>query len=674
MIARLIFALALALWGAALTRDRFDRWVAQTELPPTLAETSVTMHDRDGHVLRVYPVADGIWRMPITLDQVDPGFVTLLIRYEDKRFWAHPGVDPVALIRATGQAILNRGIVSGGSTLTMQVARLLEDGPTGRWSGKLRQIRVALALERHLTKAQILTLYLTHAPYGGNIEGIRAASRIWLGKSPARLTPEDAALLVALPQSPTQRRPDRHPRKAEAARNRVLHFAQTHGVYDPKSIAPGLRAPVPKTRATMPLLAPHLTDDLRRQHPHRTRFDLTLSARVQQSAEDIIARAARAQGPQISAAAIIADHETGEILASVGSPGYGAARGGYVDMTRALRSPGSTLKPLVYGLGFDQGLIHPDTLIHDGPVQFGRYAPRNFDGQFRGDVTVREALQQSLNIPVVRLLADLGPPRLMTALRRGGVQAQLPSGKPGLAVALGGVGVNLRDLVQLYAVMAQGGQGALLRDDLLAPRATSQRSLSEVASWHIADILRDVPPPPNAPRRKLAFKTGTSYGHRDAWAVGWDGQHVIGVWMGRVDGTPVPGAFGGDLAAPVLFDLFAALKPGFEPFPAPPPATLIGGNLPRPLQRYGSRYVSADQTAPQVTFPPDGSRFEHTESIALKLRGGQSPFTILANGAPIQTNLHRRELELSVPGAGFWTYVVIDKAGQSDRVTVHVTH
>lgn len=668
-----IFALTLALWGAALARDGFDRWVARTELPVTLAETSVTVHDRDGRLMRVYPVADGIWRLPVALDQVDPGFVNLLIRYEDKRFWSHHGVDPVALIRAAGQAALRGGIVSGGSTLTMQVARLLEDGTTGRWSGKLRQMRVALALERRLNKAQILTLYLTHAPYGGNIEGIHAASRIWLGKSAARLTPSDAALLVALPQSPTQRRPDRHSARAKQSRDRVLHFAQTHGIYTPQSVAAALHSPVPETQTALPRLAPHLADRLRAQHPHRARFDLTLNADLQRVAEQIIQRAARAYGPNMSAAALIADHETGEILASIGSPGYGSDHGGYIDMTQALRSPGSTLKPVVYGLGIDQGLIHPDTLIHDGPVQFGRYAPHNFDGQFRGDVTIRSALQLSLNIPVVRLMADLGPERLMTALRKGGMHAQLPGGKPGLAVALGGVGVSLHDLVQLYAVMAQGGQGRLLHSDLLAKHRTSQRVLSDVAAWQIADILRDVPPPPHAPRRKLAFKTGTSYGHRDAWAVGWDGQHVIGVWLGRPDGTAVPGAFGGERAAPVLFELFAALKTDFAPFPAPPPSTLISGPLPAPLQRYGTRNTPNGSAAPQVTFPPDGSRFEHTDTIALKLRGGQSPFTILANQIPIRTELHRRELELPVPEPGFWTYVVIDKTGQSDRVTVHIT-
>ncbi|WP_146347114.1 penicillin-binding protein 1C [Falsiphaeobacter marinintestinus] len=675
-MARALLTFATLLWLAAIGRDAADRWIDATQLPVTLHETSVEMRDRNGDLLRVYPVADGIWRLPVHPDQIDPQFIQMLLRYEDKRFATHHGVDPIALTRAALQALVNGHTVSGGSTLTMQVARLLEDGSTGKWSGKLRQMRVALALERRLTKPEILRLYLTHAPYGGNLEGVRAATLAWFGKEPTRLTPSEAALLVALPQSPETRRPDRHPDTARAARDRVLVRMAAQDVLKGEAMRVALTVKTPRTMRPFPRLAPHLTDATRQTVPHLPRHDLTLEATLQASMETLIATAARTAGDRTSAAVIIADHHTGEILASVGSPAYSDAdnRQGFVDMTRAIRSPGSTLKPLVYALAFDQGLAHPETLIHDGPVLFGRYSPRNFDGQFRGDVRVREALQLSLNIPVVKLTDDLGPARVMAAMGRAGVDAKLPGGKPGLAIALGGVGVSLHDLVQLYAGLAQGGQGPALHSS--GSKQASKRIVSDVAAWHIGDILRGLAPPTGAPARAVAYKTGTSYGHRDAWAIGWDGRHVIGVWMGRADGTPVPGAFGGDLAAPILFDAFGLLKSAFDPLPPPPPHTLItaAADLPQPLQRHRPRGGTAQtENAPQVTFPPDGARLAATGSaLVIKLRGGQAPFTVLANGAPVATNLHSREIDIPTPGAGFSTLVIVDRAGQSDRVTVHL--
>lgn len=677
--ARAVFALALLLYGAAALRDAGDRWVEATVLPVVLSETSVEMRDRDGVLLRAYPVADGLMRLaPPAAGDVDARYLAMLLAYEDRRFRSHHGVDPLAMGRAVAQALWNGRAVSGGSTLTMQVARLLEDGGTGRWAGKLRQIRVALALERRLNKDQILSLYLTHAPFGGNLEGVRAATLAWFGKEPGRLTPAQAALLVALPQSPETRRPDRHRQAARDARSRVLARMQARGVLTEEQAATAARAPLPQAMRPFPLLAPHLADALRAADPLAPRHDVTLEAGLQARMQALVAEAARKAGPRVSAALLVADHRTGEILASVGSPAYAGAeaRQGFVDMTRALRSPGSTLKPLVYGLAFDQGLVHPETLIRDAPVMFGRYAPHNFDGQFRGDVPVRAALQMSLNIPVVKLTNDLGPARMMGALRRAGAQPKLPGGKPGLAIALGGVGTSLHDLVQLYTVIAAGGQGPLLRARLEAPRAESPRVISAPAAWQLGDILRGLAPPPGAPARTLAYKTGTSYGHRDAWAIGFDGGHVIGVWMGRADGTPVPGAFGGDLAAPVLFEAFGRLKPEFDPLPPPPPETLILGTaeLPPPLRRYRPRGAAlAPEGGPKLTFPPDGARLAAGDGwLTLKLNGGAAPFTVLANGAPVATALRAREVEIPSPGKGFSTLVVVDREGRSDRVSVEL--
>ncbi len=661
-----LITLALLLWGVALARDGLDRWVAATELPVTLHDSSVTVVDRDGVLMRVFPVDDGLIRLAVTPQMVDPAYLQLLIRAEDKRFYGHAGVDPRALLRAGAQAVWHRRVISGGSTLTMQVARLLEDGSTGRWQGKLRQIRVALALERQLDKSRILELYLTHAPFGGPLEGVRAASLAWFGKEPGRLTADQSALLVALPQSPETRRPDRHPKRARAARDRLLQ--RDLGVYTPEAITLAQAQQVPQAMRPFPRLAPHLADHLRQTAPDRRRHDLTLDAGLQARIQHLTAQAAQSAGPRISAAVIVADHQSGAILASVGSPSYADqdARQGFVDMTRAIRSPGSTLKPLIYGLAFDQGLAHPETLIHDGPVSYDGYAPQNFDGRFRGDVRLRAALQMSLNIPVVKLTRDLGPARVMTALRRAGIDPQLPGGKPGLAIALGGIGLSLHDLVQLYAGLARGGEAVTL--SAVAPAQAPGRILSDTAAWHLGDILQGLAPPPGA-APGLAYKTGTSYGHRDAWAIGWDGQHVIGVWMGRADGSPVPGAFGGDMAAPVLFRAFDLLKPDRDRLPPPPPAALITttAQLPGPLQRYEKRQIQGAR-ALKLLFPPDGAYLETDGQLVLKLRGGRAPFAVLVNGTPRIIGARDRQIMLSAPGQGAATVTVVDQQGQSDRI------
>ena len=668
-----LFALVVVLGVAAGLRDGFDTWVDITKMPPVLVETSVEVRDRNGVLMRVFPVEDGRVRLFLALGDVDANYLSMLIAYEDKRFYQHHGVDPIAALRATVQAVWNGQVVSGGSTLTMQVARLLENSGTGRWQGKLRQVRLALALERRLSKNQILELYLTHAPYGGAVEGLRAGALAWFGKEPARLTTAQAALLVALPQSPEQRRPDRHPKAAVAARARVLErvnaTGQTRMTAVPAKMKPFVR------------LAPHLADQMRRDDPLSGRHDLTLNARLQTQIENLARRAVKGQARGVSAAIVIADHQTGEVLASTGSPNYSAQGGalGFVDMTRAVRSPGSTLKPFIYGLAFDQGLVHPDTLIDDSPITFGRYAPQNFDGQFRGELTVREALQLSLNIPPVLLTQELGPARLMAVLRAGGANPIVPGGKPGLAVALGGVGLTLNDLMQLYVGLANTGQSQPLRWRLGSQDGAGRRLMSPAAAWHVGHILASVTPPSGAAADagQIAYKTGTSYGHRDAWAIGYDGAHVIGVWLGRPDGTPVPGAFGGDLAAPILFEAFGRVKPTPAPMFAPPPETLILSTaaLPVPLQRFRSRDAVFQKAsdAPVVNFPPDGAVLRQSgDSIPLKLRDGVLPLTVLVNGMPVLTSIRERNVMLPIAGPGFSSISVIDAKGRGAQVQIRL--
>lgn len=668
----LLFAMLLT--GGALW---VNAWIDRTELPPLVLETGVEVLDRDGSLLRAYTVENGRWRLPVSYNAVDPGYIEMLVAYEDRRFWQHPGVDLRAFARAAWQRVTTGRVVSGGSTLTMQVARLLEESGTGAWGGKIRQIRLALALERQLSKVEILTLYLHLAPYGGNIEGVRAATLTWFGTEPDRLTAAQAALLVALPQAPSSRRPDRFPEAARLARDRVLSRAVTFTDLTETEIAWARDEPIPTVRRNFPALAAHLADRVIAEQPTQGTHHLTLDADLQRQMERLAARAVNGLGPRMSAAIMVMDHGSGEILATVGSADYtDTAREGFVDMTQAVRSPGSTLKPLIYGLGFDAGILHPQTLVEDRPISIAGYAPQNFDAEFRGEVTAAQALQLSLNIPAVTLLSDIGPHHMLAAMGRAGMNVSLPEGEePGLAIALGGIGTTMEDLMRLYGGIARGGVAAPLhwRE---GEGVEGQRILSPTAAWYLGDVLDDVVPPANAPRIGLSYKTGTSYGHRDAWAFGFDGQYVVGVWMGRADGASVPGAFGAELSAPLLFEAFSRIGERPVPRAAPPPGALMltTAQLPEPLRRFTPDADVADAGGPAITFPPEGAILAYQPGLPVMARvaEGTPPFTWLRNGAPLVTNWHDREIAVETT-LGFFELTVIDATGRAERRSVEIS-
>ncbi|WP_273514995.1 penicillin-binding protein 1C [Lentibacter algarum] len=656
-----------------------DHWVSSAELPPLLHESSVEVRARDGELLRAFAVEDGRWRLETHPSDVDPDYLKALLAYEDKRFFQHAGVDPYALLRATWQAAWNGRIVSGGSTLTMQVARLLENGRTGSWQGKLRQMQLALVLERKMSKQDILSLYLTHAPFGGNIEGVRAASYAYFGKEPKRLTPAQTALLVVLPQAPETRRPDRFAQAATQARNAALERLAKDGLFSSEAVASAQRRSVSPTLRSFPTLAFHSTSRARAENPDRQQIALTLDASLQRRLEALSAKKLDTLEPKATMAVLVADHSTGEVLASVGSAASmeDLNRKAFIDMTRAIRSPGSALKPLVYAMAFDLGLAHPETLINDAPVRFGNYSPSNFDGQFRGVLKVREALQMSLNIPVITLLERIGPERFMQRLQQSGVNPQLHGSKAGLAVALGGVGLSLHDLVTLYAGLAQGGKAVELSVFQRAPKPEA-RFTSRAAAWQIGEILSSTPLGNARLSHGIAFKTGTSYGYRDNWAIGYDGRYVVGVWVGRADGTPMQGAFARDTAAPLLGQIFQYVAPQHSPLSPPPPETLIVSNaeLPQPLQRFEARdalkRAAADK--PDIVFPPSGARLAASPDmpLILKLRGGTPPYAIFANGEIKELGLRNSEVSLGPMAQGFFALSVIDSTGRSAHAEIEI--
>jgi len=683
---------AVALAAACLISvGVFVAWVVSLgPLPLEQArQVSATVVDRHGKLLRAYAMADGRWRLPVDAKaNVDPGYLKLLFAYEDKRFHSHHGIDPLALSRAALQLSSRGRIVSGGSTITMQLARLMEPRRERSVYAKLRQMIRAVEIERQLTKDQILNLYLALAPYGGNLEGIRAASIAYFGKEPKRLSLAEAALLVALPQSPENRRLDRHPEEARAARDRVLDRMIEDGQISNEDAAAAKAVPVPRMRKPIPILAPHSADRAVASFKDIPVISLTLDGSLQKALEALARDRAIALGPNISVGILAVDNESGDVLARVGSPDYfDEQRAGQVDMTRAVRSPGSTLKPFIYGLAFEDGFVHPESLIDDRPIRFGDYAPQDFDMTFQGTVPVRKALQLSLNVPAIALLDRVGASRLSSRLKQAGGNLVLPKDEvPGLAMGLGGVGVALQDLVQLYAGIARLGTTRPLREIVDAndgPR-DPLRLMDQVAAWQVGNVLMGTPPPENAPHNRIAFKTGTSYGYRDAWSVGFDGRMTIGVWVGRPDGAPVPGLVGRTAAAPILFDAFARTGKLPMPLPKPPKGVLIASNakLPLALRRFrplGELVRTGSEQAPHIQYPLNGSRIDAGGSdgasfsaMPVKVAGGVLPMTMMVNGVAAGEIDSRRQRLVDPPGPGFVRLTVIDATGAADTVVVRI--
>lgn len=549
LLAVALLWLADRLWPLPLPKDDLARVV--------LAE--------DGTPLWRFADANGVWRYPVQTDEVSPYYLEALLTYEDRWFYQHPGVNPLALGRAAWQNLSGGRVLSGGSTLSMQVARLL-DPHERTLPGKLRQLWRTAQLEWHLSKSEILNLYLNRAPFGGTLQGVAAASWAYLGKSPQQLTRSEAALLAVLPQAPSRLRPDRHPERAQVARDKVLRRLAEYQVWPQGAVDEALEEPLLLAPRLEPSLAPLLARRLNRPHsPPLIRT--TLDANLQRRLEDLLL-GWRARLPEhTSAAILVVETDNMAVRAYLGSVDINDARRfGHVDMISALRSPGSTLKPFLYGMAMDAGLIHSESLLQDVPRRYGDYRPGNFSMGFSGPVSASSALALSLNLPAVQLLEAYGPKRFAADLRNGGVPLSLPAlAEPNLALILGGAGSRLEDLVSGYSALARGGKSANLR---LQPQdeLVERRMLSPGSAWIIRRILSGQARPDRDPtaelvqRPSLAWKTGTSYGFRDALAIGVGPRYLIGVWIGRPDGTPVPGQFGLASAAPLMLQVHDVLS------------------------------------------------------------------------------------------------------------------
>ena len=658
-------------------------------LPPNLTkyhDRSQTVLAEDGSILRAFLSKDGMWRIPMRYKDVEPRYADFLIAYEDKRFWSHLGVDPLAILRATGQLISSGRIISGASTITMQVARLLEPRPRTLWS-KLVEMARAVQLEFTFSKEEILSMYFSLAPFGGNVEGATAASLIYFNKAPARLTVSEAALLVALPQSPTVSRPDRNPHKATAARNKVLERLLVEGLISEGELNEAKDETIDGYRHPFPFVAPHLARRLVNQYPQHDAIHTHIDPEFQESSREILKMAVDSEGGEINGAVIIVENKTGAVLSYVASSDFfDEERLGQVDYIKALRSPGSALKPFIYAMAFDENIAHPETLLADEETRFGGYRPTNFDGRDNGQISASDALRTSLNTPAVTLLHKIGPRRFLSRLGTPKYKPIIVGTDPGLSIALGGLGISLEHLVSMYT--AFGNRGKYRDISLTKYLNFTERSelFNQLSSDYIIDILKKTPRPAGRYNgledRDIAFKTGTSSSYRDVLAVGFDETFTVGVWLGHPKAEPMRQKTGIKTAAPVLFRIFDMLPHNNAEKGRLRSATLK--EAPKNLRRVvleKNKPTSQNQNSFGVAFPVDGAKIPFISmsdgsetSLSIKLKDGSRPFSIFVNGHAMHGRTVSRSLTWTPKGAGFYSIVAVDRAGNVAETRFELAH
>lgn len=557
--------------------------------PSNLFRTSycTVVVDCNGQLLSAHIADDGQWRFPM-VDSVPEKFKTCLLLFEDEYFYQHPGINPWAIGRSAWQNVSKRRIVSGGSTLTMQTVRLANPSARTVWA-KLRESVIALRLEFHYSKDEILQLYASHAPFGGNVVGIEAASWRYFGVPAHRLSWAESATLAVLPNAPSLVHTNRNRALLKAKRDRLLRKLFRKGVIDEMELALSLDEPVVDHPAPMPQLAPHVLDGFLKSSAdelHPTSID----GAMQKQANEVVNRHGRmlAQNQIFNAAALVIDNRTAQVKAYVGNTdGNGQTSNGHnVDVARSARSSGSILKPFLYAAALQEGLITPQCLLADVPTYYTDFSPQNYQRSFDGAVRADEALSRSLNIPAVRLMNDYGTDRFLQFLRKIGLTTLTRSADNyGLSLILGGGETSLWDLAGAYCSMARilgryekNGFGYCDADFVpltLDPDTTARRPsqcspafryMSASAVWFTFKALTNVQRPPEedgwesfSGSRRIAWKTGTSFGFRDAWAIGVTPQYTVAVWVGNANGQGRPGIMGGTAASPIMFDLFRLL-------------------------------------------------------------------------------------------------------------------
>lgn len=625
---------------------------------------SAAVISADNSLLVMSRTKDDRYRLYTTTDMLSKYHRDLLIAYEDKRFYSHRGVDMLAVARAVWQAISNARPVSGASTITMQLARLADPKPR-TVANKVREALQALRIERTLSKDEILSLYLTHTPFGGNIESAGAAAWGYFGKPVDDLDECEAALLVALPQAPERRRPDRNPHEAIAAAERVLMRFARGSRRDCATL---------RTKRQLEIAARHISERVSRQR--KGTVQTFIDRRTQKHITSLIRRALAARDPKMSAAVVVLRNTDGAVVAYQSGTGYREGlRAGDVDLVRAVRSPGSALKPFIYAMALEDNIAGPQTLVADAPIDYDGYQPNNFDRVYLGDITIAKALQASVNTTAVSLLDAVGPRRFAARLSAAGVPLALPvlENEPGLGIALGGAGISLLNLTRLYGALSNNGRVPLMRLAQTDPGGHSGRLMSQRAAAEVSDILANSNPPPQHStmltrdgERRIAFKTGTSYGFRDAWAVGFDRLHTVGVWLGRPDGQPELGQYGLSTAAPIMMQVFNQLLKPARGIPEVHPVTTAGVLAPpkRFIARGAARPGDGRLT---IVSPRHGAVIAGVggdqPTLELSASGGRMPYAWEAVGASVLPTPDGAA-RLHLPGPGQIGVVVVDAEGR----------
>ncbi|MEA1927099.1 MAG: penicillin-binding protein 1C [Candidatus Auribacterota bacterium] len=633
---------------------------------------SRVIYNRDGGVLRVtLGEGDNICR-PIGLEGTGDWAVKAALAAEDKRFFQHPGVDPIAIIRAIGQNISSGRIVSGASTISTLVVKLTGPRRGRNIFTKLIEAFRSLQMEGELDKDEILTQYLNRAPFGSNLVGIAVAARRYFGKSARDLTLAEAALLLGLPQAPSRLRPDWHPGAAGRRKMTILDRMFRDGLISEEELkASSNKTPLPSPRP-LPFRAPHFCDlVLKQAGPEDRESRTTLDPALQSMAEEILARDADERGLLgISGGAVVIIHvPTGEVRALVGSPDYFDPTSGQVNCAAARRSPGSTLKPFIYGHALDRGLCGPDTILFDIPVGWRGYRPENYDREFRGPVTVREALNQSLNIPAISLARKISIPDLLRLFRSAGMGTlDRSAGDYGVGIAIGDGEVTLLDLTNSYACLARGGEYLPYRILESTNKVNGRDLISSEAAYLITDILEGpgglwsrIDNPNDLSSPLYAGKTGTSNGYRDAWALGYNPEYAVGIWLGNPDGRSSPSLIGFEVAAPLLNDIFRRIYPrGDSPRFDPPeglkkrevcsitglspnhncPARRMGYYIPGITPSETCRVHKYDGSKVVESWPPALADFLESKSLNSR--------SVLAKHKEVELN-HRTRLKIKSP-------------------------
>lgn len=646
-------------------------WLSDLLFPLKLdsyQQTSVLVYGDNQTLAHVFLTPDEKFRILTQPNQVPSLYIQTLLAREDSQFYQHFGVNPFSVLRALYQNLRFQTIISGGSTLTMQTARLLEPRKRTFFSKVIESFR-ALQLEWHFTKQEILSIYLTLAPFGSNIEGVSAAAYAYFNKTPQTLATPEIALLVAMVQSPNRLRSDLYPIKAKLARNRILDLMKSKALINQQEHDLHIHAPLPTVIQRFPREIPHLAWRLKQQYPKQQEIHVSIDLRLQKQIELLLAQYELFLPTDANAAILVLDHLQNKPIVYIGSTHFmNRTNHGFIDYIRAYRSPGSTLKPFIYGIGFDSGLIQPDSFVLDIRRRFGSYYPHNFDRDIHGMVQVNEALALSLNIPAVSLLNEIGVVRFISFLKSADIHPKYPqSGEPGLSSALGGLGMTLEQLVLLYSGL--GHQGMIRPFFYVESMKTDKESY--LMSSRAAQSLKEILTVETSQGRSIAIKTGTSYGHRDVLAIGVDKQYVIGIWAGLANNAPMRGETGASTAVPLLLKVHQLLpknKLKTVAIPSLPEALMLKKNR----SSAESAISSAGKLA--LLFPVDNSvlHFDNQKAIPCYLQGGVKPYTWLIDGQPVSIQSWQQKYFWQAKNPGFYRISVIDAVGETMSVKIEL--